>query len=284
MVIGADGRGSGVARRVGAADSARADVSCWYFSYWAASGTGLEMALGPNRRVVFAFPTNDGLLAVFVGWPIDRAAASSAPTSRASCSRPSSWRPELAERVRGGPAGERVLRRDPPAQLRADAVGPGWALVGEPAATRTRYRARRVRCAARRRAARPRRAGDAGLADERPATTRSPATRRGATRRRCPTIHENMADGRPRPFPPEMLEARAAVCGDQEAPTASTWSGRGSSRPTGSPRSRPRPSGAARRAAAPPRARAAPTSSRRVWTATMKVVFAPAPKATASTA
>jgi hypothetical protein len=44
-------------------------LTCWYFSYWSGvPSDGLEVHALQNR-VVFAFPTNDGLFAVFIAWP-----------------------------------------------------------------------------------------------------------------------------------------------------------------------------------------------------------------------
>src|SRR6478735_9219109 len=53
VVIGADGRGSGVARRVGAhVKLLEPTVSWWYFSYWdGVPSTGLEIAPGLGERV-----------------------------------------------------------------------------------------------------------------------------------------------------------------------------------------------------------------------------------------
>jgi hypothetical protein len=42
---------------------------CWYFSYWTAGHHGLELYVR-GERAIFAHPTNDGLFAVFVGFPI----------------------------------------------------------------------------------------------------------------------------------------------------------------------------------------------------------------------
>ncbi|MDP9352124.1 MAG: NAD(P)/FAD-dependent oxidoreductase, partial [Chloroflexota bacterium] len=70
IVIGADGRHSRVARLVGAATyQERAPLACYYYAFWAGVPVkGLEMYWQP-RRIVFVFPTNDGLTGIFVGLP-----------------------------------------------------------------------------------------------------------------------------------------------------------------------------------------------------------------------
>ncbi|MCB9007736.1 MAG: FAD-dependent monooxygenase [Ardenticatenaceae bacterium] len=73
IVIGADGRNSKLAQAVNAPTyEAVPSVSCYYFSYW--SGVPMaELQLHVGRDfVIFAFPTNDNLLALFVAWPIER--------------------------------------------------------------------------------------------------------------------------------------------------------------------------------------------------------------------
>ena len=93
VVVGADGRHSRLAHVVGAPEyESVPPVACWYFSYW--SGV-------PDRNVgiyvrrdeaIFVFPTNDSLLGVFVGWPIDRLAAVMRTNSLSKNARPPSRR------------------------------------------------------------------------------------------------------------------------------------------------------------------------------------------------
>jgi len=71
ITVGADGRNSSLARAISAPVYEQvAALTCWYFSYW--SGVpldGLEIYYR-DCKALFAFPTNDGLAAVFVAWPI----------------------------------------------------------------------------------------------------------------------------------------------------------------------------------------------------------------------
>jgi 2-polyprenyl-6-methoxyphenol hydroxylase-like FAD-dependent oxidoreductase len=71
VTIGADGRNSRLARTVASqAYEATPPLTCWYFSYWSgAPGDAIELYLRDGNRVIIAFPSDEGLLAVFVAWP-----------------------------------------------------------------------------------------------------------------------------------------------------------------------------------------------------------------------
>lgn len=131
IVIGADGRNSPVARAVGApAYEEVPSLSCWYFSYWAdVPSDGLEV-YDRHGRAVFAFPTNDGLFAIFVAWP-----ASELSTVRADIERQFlaviDGVPQLAERVRSGRRAERFYGATDLRNFLRKPHGPGWALVGD---------------------------------------------------------------------------------------------------------------------------------------------------------
>ena len=73
VVVGADGRHSRLARSVGAEKyNAVPPLTCWYFSYWSGAGDiGIEIHVRPDAAV-FAFPTNDSLIGIFAGWPIQQ--------------------------------------------------------------------------------------------------------------------------------------------------------------------------------------------------------------------
>jgi flavin-dependent dehydrogenase len=131
IVVGADGRRSRLARFVGAPEyETFPSVMCWYFSYW--SGVpqrGVEIYIRRDKAI-FAFPTNDSQVGVFVGWQIERFAAVRADIEGHFMAAVDEI-PELSARVRGG-------RREEPFKGTADVPhfyrkpwGPGWALVGD---------------------------------------------------------------------------------------------------------------------------------------------------------
>jgi flavin-dependent dehydrogenase len=131
ITIGADGRRSQLARAVGApAYEEVPPLTCWYFSYWAdVAADGLEVYDRTNQ-VIFAFPTNDGLVAVFVAWPSSELTMVRADIERrflAALDRV----PSLAERVRAGRRADRFYgATDLPNFLRRP-FGAGWAIVGD---------------------------------------------------------------------------------------------------------------------------------------------------------
>jgi flavin-dependent dehydrogenase len=131
FVIGADGRNSGVAKRVeAAAYETVPTLSIWYFSYWSdVPGEALEL-YQRGRRIIFAFPTNDELYAVFVGWRAAELDAVRRNPEKALLAAVDLW-PELAERVRGGRREERLLGATQLPNYLRRAGGPGWALVGD---------------------------------------------------------------------------------------------------------------------------------------------------------
>jgi flavin-dependent dehydrogenase len=131
IIVGADGRRSRIARAVGAPTEVDLPtVTCWYFSYWGDAPTaGLEVYVRGDH-VVFAFPTNDGLLAVFVGWRRERLDDVRGDVE-GSLMAAIDGVPALAERVRTGRRAERLMgATDLPNFIRKP-WGPGWALVGD---------------------------------------------------------------------------------------------------------------------------------------------------------
>lgn len=133
LVIGADGMRSRVAQCARApAYHVVPSQSCAYYTYWAdVPLDGLEAYnLGPQRRAIVAFPTNDGLVCTYLGWPrtdfdaIRRDLEGSVYAALALA-------PGLGERIRGGQRAERIRGTgDLPSFVRRP-YGPGWALVGD---------------------------------------------------------------------------------------------------------------------------------------------------------
>jgi flavin-dependent dehydrogenase len=131
VVIGADGRNSALAREVGATATAVAPtLTCYYFSYY--SGVpcaGLELYVRPGR-VIFVFPTNDGLTGLFVGFAIGDLARVRADRERHMLAAFDAI-PGLGERVRAGRREERVYGATQLPNFVRRPYGPGWALVGD---------------------------------------------------------------------------------------------------------------------------------------------------------
>jgi flavin-dependent dehydrogenase len=71
ITVGADGRHSSLASAVGApVYETIPPLACWYFGYWSGVPMDSLEIYRRDRNVVFAFPTNDGLIAVFIGWEV----------------------------------------------------------------------------------------------------------------------------------------------------------------------------------------------------------------------
>lgn len=131
MVIGADGLHSLVARIVQAPEyNVRPAMSCAYYSYWSGvPWSGVEVYLR-KRRAIVLFPTNDGLVNIYVAWPHEEFVWYRAAVEQ-NYLQSIDLVPELAARIRGG-------RRESHFRGTADLpnffrrpYGPGWALVGD---------------------------------------------------------------------------------------------------------------------------------------------------------
>jgi flavin-dependent dehydrogenase len=132
LTIGADGRHSRVARLVEApAYEMTPALMCWYFTYVSdATEVGFQMHVLPERRVIFTHPTNDKLLAIFVGWPVDEFHAVRADVE-GSFFGALDLAPGLSQPLRSGRRVERFFgTADLPNFLKTP-HGPGWALVGD---------------------------------------------------------------------------------------------------------------------------------------------------------
>jgi len=131
VVIGADGLHSRLARLVEAPIyNHKPSLTAAWWSYW--SGVpldGAELHLRPNRAFG-AFPTNDGLVCVFVTVP-HREAPAFREGIEASFITELSLTPHLAERVRSGRREERFYGATDTPNLFRRPYGPGWALVGD---------------------------------------------------------------------------------------------------------------------------------------------------------
>jgi flavin-dependent dehydrogenase len=131
IMVGADGRHSLLARAVSApAYETTPPLACWYFSYWSGvTVQGLEIYIR-DRTVIFTFPTNDRLTAVFIGWPVsefDRVRSG----IEASFMKVLGSVPDLAERLQNGRREERFYGAADVPNFFRKPYGPGWALVGD---------------------------------------------------------------------------------------------------------------------------------------------------------
>ena len=210
-------------------------LTCWYFSYWSGvAGDGLELYV-LDRRVIFAFPTNDGLFAVFVAWPFDELATVRADPERELLAAARARIPRWPSACGRGRREERVYgAADLPNFVRTP-DGPGWALVGDAGCHKDPYLALGICDAFRDAELLADALGDV-LSGRGAEARRSPPTSGGATRRRCPTITPTWrwpASGRCRPSCWRRVPPHAAT---RRPPTASTWSGRGWCRPRRPPR------------------------------------------------
>jgi len=130
VVVGADGRNSRVAKAVRAHRYNDKPMLQWgVYTYWSDLPIeGMETVIRPDRGWG-AFPTNDGLTLVVVGWPYAEAAAYKADVET-NYLRTLELAPEFAERVREATRATRFFGGSVENYFRTP-YGPGWALVGD---------------------------------------------------------------------------------------------------------------------------------------------------------
>lgn len=130
VVVGADGRNSRVARGVGAEEYATTPRLVYgYYTYWQDLPIdGFTAVIRPGRAWG-AFPTNDGLTLVVVGWPYTEAAAYKSDVERNYLAT-FELAPWFADLVRGATRVAPFLGGAVPGYFRTP-YGPGWALVGD---------------------------------------------------------------------------------------------------------------------------------------------------------
>jgi flavin-dependent dehydrogenase len=215
ITIGADGRNSTLARAVSAPSYEQTPtLTCWYFSYWSSVPTeGFEWYVRKNR-VIFSFLTNDNLFAIFIGWPIDEFGSVKADVE-GQFMRVVDLIPGFAERVRSGRREERFYgAADLPNFLRRP-FGPGWALVGDAGCHKDPMMAHGI-CDAFRDADFLTTAIHEGLAGRCPVNDALMRYERRRNEATMAEYHENIAAARFTPIPPELLQLRLALRGNQE--------------------------------------------------------------------
>jgi flavin-dependent dehydrogenase len=216
VVIAADGRNSALARSVGArAYESAPTATCWYFSYYGGLDHGGLELYCRTSRVIFVFPTNDDLVGVFVGFPIDELARVKADPATAVLDSLDAI-PGLGERVRDARREERFYGATQLPNFLRTPYGPGWALVGDAGCHKDPFMALGI-CDALRDAELLCGALLDGLSGARPvdeALAGYAQTRDGAT---LPDYQLNLAMARFSPLPEQQQRLRAALRGDQEA-------------------------------------------------------------------
>jgi 2-polyprenyl-6-methoxyphenol hydroxylase-like FAD-dependent oxidoreductase len=130
VVVGADGRNSRVAKAVTPpAYNEKPPLQWSYYTYWQDLPVdGMRNVIRPDRGWG-AFPTNDGLTLLVVGWPIAEATAYKADVE-ANYLRTLDLVPEIAAAVRDATRVERFAGGAVPNFFRRP-FGPGWTLVGD---------------------------------------------------------------------------------------------------------------------------------------------------------
>ena len=216
ITIGADGRNSRLARTVNAPKYEACDaLTGWYFSYW--SGVtirAIEIYEG-DGSALFAFPTNDGLLAIFIGWERSKLEDVLAnPETRFM--KVVDAIPSLSERVRAGHREERLRGVvDLPNFLRKP-YGDGWALVGDAGCHKDPYLALGM-CDALRDAELLANAIDRGLTGDQVMADALADYERLRNEATLPDYRQNLNMARFSPMPPEQRGLRAALLHDQAA-------------------------------------------------------------------
>jgi flavin-dependent dehydrogenase len=132
VVVGADGFNSLVAESVSAAKyNEKPPIQSGYYSYW--SGLPMDGRFegydGP-RRAFAAWPTNDQLTLVVLGWPIDEFEKNKSDIEGHFLEGVARCSPAFAERMRAATREERFAGMAVPNFFRQPS-GPGWALVGD---------------------------------------------------------------------------------------------------------------------------------------------------------
>ena len=216
VVIGADGRNSGVARAVGATAYVSAPTAtCWFFSYWGGlDAPGLELYVRPGN-VTFVFPTNDGLVGLFVGFARSELARVKRDREAAVLAVADAL-PGVGDRVRAADRAERLYGATQLPNFLRTPHGPGWALVGDAGCHKDPFLALGI-CDALRDAELLAGALHEVLSDRGPeqeALAAYAQARDAATRAE---YEQNLAFARFEPPPERVLRLRGALRGDQAA-------------------------------------------------------------------
>jgi flavin-dependent dehydrogenase len=215
ITIGADGRRSLLARALRAPlYQSTPSLTCWYFSYWSGvPNDGLEIYLR-QRRVIFAFPTNDHLFAIFIAWPIEEFHQVRSDIS-GSFMQALDLAPPLAERVRTGKREERFFGMADVPNFFRKPHGPGWALVGDAGCHKDPFMALGI-CDAFRDAELLAKAVDEGLSGKRSIEETMVEYEKRRNEVSAADYQRNIDFARFKPLPVETYQLRAALRGNHE--------------------------------------------------------------------
>jgi flavin-dependent dehydrogenase len=212
LVVGADGRNSGLARAVGAPMYNQAPaILCYYFSYWSdVAAEPFELYVRTKeRRVIFSFKTEDDLFAIFVGAPMEefddfRRDINSAFMQTLDIV------PDFAERVRAGRQEERFYGCADLPNFYRRSYGSGWTLVGDAGLHKDPYLALGI-CDGFRDVEWLAHAIEEGFDGRRTLIDALADFERQRNEASAVDYKDNITNARFTPFPPEFLAVRAAV-------------------------------------------------------------------------
>jgi 2-polyprenyl-6-methoxyphenol hydroxylase-like FAD-dependent oxidoreductase len=131
VVVGADGRHSRLAKTVKPASyHEQAPLTFAYYTYWDGLPLDGGEIYGRDRRLIGAWPTNDGLVMTYVVGPIDEFHAFRANLED-NLLASLDLAGDLGERARAATRAERIYGTANTANYFREPYGPGWALVGD---------------------------------------------------------------------------------------------------------------------------------------------------------
>jgi flavin-dependent dehydrogenase len=216
IVVGADGRNSRIARQVAAPTYQEVPtLTCWYFSYWGGVECDALELYVRDGRVMFAFPSNDELLTVFVSWPIELLDSIRSDPERGMMEAIRAI-PSLGERVLGGSRVERIYGAASLPNFLRRPHGDGWALVGDAGCHKDPYLALGI-CDAFRDAQLLADALTSVFSDERSEADALADYERRRNAATLPDYEKNIALARGEAIPADVLAQRAEVLGDASA-------------------------------------------------------------------
>lgn len=210
LTIGADGRNSRLAQQVKApVYEATPPVTCWYFSYWSGVPATALVLYVRQKRVIFAFPTNDGLFAVFVAWPADEFATVRADVETHFMAVIQTI-PDLAAWLDGARREERFYGATDVPNFFRKPYGPGWALVGDAGCHKDPYLALGI-CDAFRDADLLVEAVEAELAGRQDLETALAGYEQKRNAASLEQYRQNLHLAQFKPMPPDLMALRAAL-------------------------------------------------------------------------